>query len=195
MIVRAMESVLREKARHYPVLTLTGPRQSGKTTLARMAFPDLAYTNLEDPGVREYALSDPRDFLAAHPAGLIIDEAQRAPDLFSYIQVLADQHDVPGRFVLTGSQNFLLMKSIQQSLAGRAAVLHLLPLSLGEIRRRPPLDLEQIGHALPAARKDSGPDLMNSMFTGGYPRLHDKIVPAQDWLANYYRTYVERDVQ
>jgi uncharacterized protein len=101
------------------VVTLTGPRQSGKTTLARTTFPDPAYANLEDPGQREYALNDLREFLGRHPAGLIIDEAQRAPELFSYLQVLVDQDDAPGRFILTGSHNFLLMKPIRQSLAGQ----------------------------------------------------------------------------
>ena len=91
MITRTMESILRQQARHYPVVTLTGPRQSGKTTLVRMTFPNLAYANLEDPDQREYARNDPREFLQQHPEGMIIDEAQRVPDLFSYIQVLVDQ--------------------------------------------------------------------------------------------------------
>jgi predicted AAA+ superfamily ATPase len=195
MFTRTMESVLREKARHYPVVTLTGPRQSGKTTLARMTFPDLGYANLEDPGQREYALNDPREFLGRYPAGLIIDEAQRAPDLFSYIQVLVDQDDAPGRFLLTGSHNFLLMKSIRQSLAGRAAVLHLLPLSLAELAGRAPLVLDQLGRTLPEPASPPAHDLMATMFHGGYPRPHDKAIAPQDWLANYVRTYVERDVQ
>jgi hypothetical protein len=196
MFARTMAATLRDKARHYPVVTLTGPRQSGKTTLARQAFPDLAYANLEDPGQRAYALNDPREFLGAHPGGLIIDEAQRAPDLFSYIQVLVDQDDVPGRFILTGSHDFLLMKSIRQSLAGRAAVLRLLPLSLAELRGREPLDLEQLGLVLPAAAPamPATPDLLDTLIAGGYPRLHDKAIPPADWLANYVRTYVERDV-
>lgn len=195
MFARTMEPVLREKARHYPVVTLTGPRQSGKTTLARMTFPDLGYANLEDPGQREYALNDPREFLGRYPAGLIIDEAQRAPDLFSYIQVLVDQDDAPGRFLLTGSHNFLLMKSIRQSLAGRAAVLHLLPLSLAELAGRAPLVLDQLGRTLPEPASPPAHDLMATMFHGGYPRPHDKAIAPQDWLANYVRTYVERDVQ
>jgi predicted AAA+ superfamily ATPase len=195
MFIRTMEPILREKARHYPVITLTGPRQSGKTTLARMTFPDLAYANLEDPGQREYALNDPREFLGRYPAGLIIDEAQRAPDLFSYIQVLVDKDDAPGRFILTGSHNFLLMKSIRQSLAGRAAVLHLLPLSLAELAGRAPLSLEQLGRTLPEPTSPQSADLMKALYHGGYPRPHDKAIAPQDWLANYVRTYVERDVQ
>jgi uncharacterized protein len=195
VVRRTMEAVLQDKARHYPVVTLTGPRQSGKTTLARSAFPDLPYANLEDPGQREYALNDPREFLGRHPGGLVIDEAQRAPDLFSYIQVLVDQEDRPGRFILTGSHNFLLMKSIRQSLAGRAAVLHLLPLSLAELAGRPPLDLDRLGRDLPRPDDTGRGDLMATLFRGGYPRLHDKALEPQDWLANYTRTYVERDVQ
>ncbi len=195
MFSRTMETVLRERARHYPVVTLTGPRQSGKTTLVRKTFPELAYANLEDPGQRAYALNDPREFLGQHPAGLIIDEAQRAPDLFSYIQVLVDQDDAPGRFILTGSHNFLLMTSIRQTLAGRAAILHLLPLSLAELGGRAPLSLERLGQDLPEQRAAHAPDLMESLFRGGYPRLHDKAIPPQEWLADYFRTYVERDVQ
>jgi predicted AAA+ superfamily ATPase len=160
-----------------------------------MTFPDLAYANLEDPGQREYALNDPREFLGRYPAGLIIDEAQRAPDLFSYIQVLVDQDDAPGRFILTGSHNFLLLKSIRQSFAGRAAVLHLLPLSLAELAGRAPLALDHLGRTLPAPASPQAPDLMATMFHGGYPRPHDKAIAPQDWLANYVRTYVERDLQ
>jgi uncharacterized protein len=195
VFARTMESVLRDRARHFPVVTLTGPRQSGKTTLVRRAFPDLAYANLEDPGQRAYALNDPREFLSQFPAGLIIDEAQRAPDLFSYIQVLVDGDDAPGRFILTGSHNFLLMRSIRQTLAGRAAILYLLPLSLAELSRRAPLDLQQLGRVLPEPTALPSFDLMETMYRGGYPRLHDKAIPAQEWLADYFRTYVERDVQ
>ncbi|MBK7189884.1 MAG: ATP-binding protein [bacterium] len=205
MFARTMAATLRRQALHYPVVTLTGPRQSGKTTLARQAFPDLAYANLEDPGQREYALHDPREFLVSQAGGLIIHEAQRAPDLFSYIQALVDQDDSPGRFILTGSHDFLLMRSIRQSLAGRAAVLRLLPLSLAELRDRAPIDLEQLGRPLPPASAipnvrdntrdtPATPGLLDTLFAGGYPQLHDKGIAPGDWLANYVRTYVERDV-
>lgn len=195
MLKRTLEPVFRQQAKNYPVVTLTGPRQSGKTTLAKMAFPDLAYTNLEDPVTREYALGDPREFLRQYPTGMIIDEAQRVPELFSHIQVMVDEDDRPGRFILTGSHNFLLMKSIQQSLAGRAAVLHLLPLSQAEFQGRPPLPLDQFGRKLPTLKSAETPDLLQALFRGGYPRVFDKNIPPQDWLGNYFRTYVERDVQ
>jgi predicted AAA+ superfamily ATPase len=195
MIQRTMFPVLQDQARRYPVITLTGPRQSGKTTLVKAAFPDHAYTNLEDPETREYALHDPKEYLRQSPGGLIIDEAQRVPDLFSYIQVLCDEDSQPGRFILTGSHNFLLMKSIRQSLAGRTAVLHLLPLSQAEIQGRRPMSLDQLGLLQPGAPSSNPPELMGSLFKGGYPRIFDHDLPPQEWLANYARTYVERDVQ
>jgi predicted AAA+ superfamily ATPase len=135
MIRRDIAPVLHRLARRYPVITLTGPRQSGKTTLARMEFPDLAYVSLEDPDSRRFAIDDPRGFLAQYGSGAIIDEVQRAPEIASYLQGLVDHDPRPGRFVLTGSHQFELMSSVSQSLAGRTAVLRLLPLTLGELRR------------------------------------------------------------
>jgi hypothetical protein len=126
-IRRAMLTTLRQRAKQYPIVTLTGPRQSGKTTLAQTAFPRHRYVNLEDPEQREYARTDPREFLANLSRGAILDEVQRVHELFSWLQIDVDADDRPGRFILTGSHNFLLMKSIRQSLAGRSAVLHLLP--------------------------------------------------------------------
>ena len=192
---RTMQKVLRDRARQYPVVTLTGPRQSGKTTLAQSAFPRYQYVNLEDPGVRDYARDDPREFLDQFSAGVILDEAQRVPDLFSYIQVIVDAEDRPGRFILTGSHNFLLMKSIRQSLAGRAGILHLLPFARNELVRRNPLPLSGLGKRIPrsATGATHAPDLLEVLFTGGYPRIHDKGLPPQVWLADYFRTYVERD--
>ena len=195
MLPRTLEPVLRQAARRYPVVTLTGPRQSGKTTLAKMAFPDHAYASLEDPDQREFATTDPRGFLAQFNGPVILDEAQRAPDLFSYIQTESDEVAGSGRFILTGSQSFQLMRTISQSLAGRAAVLHLLPFSQAEIHKRLPLSRESIGRAIPPSTKQARRDLMEALFTGGYPRIHDAGIPPQDWLANYYRTYVERDVR
>jgi len=195
MIPRTMIPVLHRQAQDYPVVTVTGPRQSGKTTLARLAFPDLAYANLEDPVQREYARTDPREFLRQHPTGMIIDEVQRVPELFSYIQVLVDEQAQPGRFILTGSHNFLLMKSIRQSLAGRVAILHLLPLSQAEIQGRAPLDIDKLGRSVADPGDSDGDNLLATLIKGGYPRLHSHNVDAQDWLANYVRTYVERDVQ
>jgi len=194
MIKRQMSSLLKDRAGRYPVVTLTGPRQSGKTTISRATFPNAAYVNLEEPDQRDYALSDPREFLARFDDRVIIDEIQRVPDLFSYIQAVVDEEDRPGRFILTGSHNFLLMKSIRQTLAGRAAILHLLPLSGSELASRKPAPLERLGTWSPS--KDASPetDLLDVLFVGGYPRIHDKGLMPQDWLANYVRTYIERDV-
>ena len=149
MIPRALEPVLHRAARSYPIVTLTGPRQSGKTTLARAAFPQYAYASLEDPDQREFAVSDPRGFLAQYEGPVVLDEAQRVPDLFSYIQTSSDRERKNGEYVLTGSQSFLLMRTISQSLAGRAAVLHLLPFSWAELQHRDPLLLEDIGKKSP----------------------------------------------
>lgn len=132
MINRTIEPVLKDLASKYPVVTLTGPRQSGKTTLCRKVFPDMAYANLESPDIREFAAADPRGFLAAYPGGVIIDEIQRGPQLVSYIQGIVDELKIPGQFILTGSQQFEVMNTINQSLAGRTALLKLLPFSIAE---------------------------------------------------------------
>jgi uncharacterized protein len=195
MIPRALETALKDVARQYPVVTLTGPRQSGKTTLVREAFPGHAYASLEEPDVREYALSDPRGFLGQFPGRVILDEVQRAPDLFSYIQSLVDRDDDPGRYILSGSQNFLLLRSIGQSLAGRSAILHLLPLSLAELQGRQPLSLEALGKEIPGERQESSLDPMDVLFPGFYPRIHDKGLDPSTWHSGYYQTYVERDVR
>ncbi len=166
-------------AKQFPVVTITGPRQSGKTTLARAAFASKPYANLEVPDVREFAESDPRGFLDQYQDGALLDEIQRAPKLLSYIQDRVDRSGRMGEFVLTGSQHFGLLESVSQSLAGRTAVLHLLPLSLDEVRQFPnPPD-----------------DLFATVWTGGYPRIHDQRVPAGEWLTSYTATYVERDVR
>jgi predicted AAA+ superfamily ATPase len=179
MIPRNLEPRVRSAATHYPIVTITGPRQSGKTTLCRAVFPDKPYVSLEARDTREYALRDPRGFLRALAGGAILDEVQRTPDLLSYLQGEVYDDPTPGRFVLTGSQHFGLLQSISQSLAGRTAVLNLLPLSWDEIGRfpRPPRDLFEV------------------LWSGGYPAIHDRGVPAQEWLADYVTTYVERDVR
>lgn len=134
MIRRTLETKLKEAAHHFPVVTLTGPRQSGKTTLVREIFKNYAYRTLELPDVRTFAVEDPRGFLAQFKGPVILDEVQRTPELFSHIQVEVDkQGGKPGQFILTGSQNFLMMQSISQSLAGRCAVLHLLPFEVDPI--------------------------------------------------------------
>lgn len=195
MIRRALAPVLRKAATRYPVVTVTGPRQSGKTTLVRAVFPRHAYVSLEAPDERAFALEDPRGFLAQFNRPVVLDEVQRTPELFSYIQTIVDERDRPGQFILTGSQNFLLLERVAQSLAGRCAVLHLLPFSQAELdgrRSSPPARL--VG---PAPRRLARPpaDWTAALHAGFYPRIHDKRLPPQDWLGNYVQTYVERDVR
>lgn len=179
MIQRNIEDKLRALARTFPVLTVTGPRQSGKTTLCRQVFPDHDYLSLERPDVREHALADPLDLLARHGDRLILDEIQRAPELLSYVQAEVDQDRRPARFVLTGSQNLLLMASVSQTLAGRSAVLNLLPFARDEVERF----------------FDHPKTLDETLWTGAYPPIHDEGHQAGDWLAGYVSTYVERDVR
>ena len=194
MIPRRLENVLRKAAKEYPAVTLTGPRQSGKTTLVRQVFAAHEYVSLEAPDVRQFALEDPRGFLNQFKGGVILDEVQRTPDLLSYVQGIVDEHPAPGHFVLTGSQNFLLLQRVTQSLAGRTCVLHLLPFSFPERSGRKGLPLESIGVTVPrrSAPKET---LFDVLFTGSYPRIHDKGLEPQTWLRNYYQTYIERDVR
>ena len=179
MIPRNLQPVLLRWAAAYPVVTLTGPRQSGKTTLCRAAFPDKPYISLEPLEARSFALGDPKGFLAQYPDGAILDEVQHTASLLSYIQELVDRDPAPGRFILTGSQHFGLSDAVSQSLAGRTAILHLLPPSLTELRQ------------FPAAPKD----LFSTLFMGAYPRIHDQGIPPERWLADYVATYVQRDVR
>jgi predicted AAA+ superfamily ATPase len=193
---RTLAHKLRQAAQQFPVVTVTGPRQSGKTTLVQAVFKNHQYVSLELPDQREFALEDPRGFIAQFEGPVILDEVQRAPDIFSYLQVLVDEHrHWAGRFILTGSQNFLLLQSISQSLAGRCAVLHLLPFSLAELERRKPVGLETLGTTIPRNLRPPGRGLLETLFTGFYPRIHDKRLPARDWLAAYYQTYLERDMR
>ncbi|MFC1496997.1 ATP-binding protein [Verrucomicrobiota bacterium] len=193
MIRRVLEKSLKEDAQYYSVLTLTGPRQSGKTTLAKAAFPDYQYVSLEDIDQRTLAREDPRGFLNALDEHVILDEVQRVPDIFSYIQTAVDSHDAPGQYILTGSNNFLLMNDVSQSLAGRCGVLHLLPFSRAE--------LEEQGTAVPTdpkeifCNRETSLDLWNSIFTGFYPRIHDRGIPPAVWHSDYLQTYIERDVR
>ena len=178
MIPRTLAETLRRLAQSFPVVAITGPRQSGKTTLARAVFPDKPYASLEDPIERAFALEDPRGFLARFDQGAVFDEAQRWPDLFSYLQGMVDQQRTPGRFVLTGSQQFGLLAGVTQSLAGRVGLTRLLPLALDE---------------LPAASRQFSLDSI--MLLGGYPLLHTEPAIASDWFASYVATYIERDVR
>jgi predicted AAA+ superfamily ATPase len=179
VIERLLQPRLVKLATRYPVLMLTGPRQSGKTTLSRMAFPELPYASLENPTQRELAQHDPIAFLGRYSEGAVIDEVQRVPHIFSYLQGMVDEDPRPGRFLLTGSQNLALVGAVTQSLAGRTTLTELLPLSLEEIRRfpEPPADLETL------------------LWQGGYPRIYERHLPAQEWLADYTATYVERDLR
>jgi len=179
MIPRTLQGQVETASSLYPVITVTGPRQSGKTTLARMTFSELPYASLETPSEREFAAEDPLGFLARFPAGAILDEIQRAPQLLSYIQGIVDEDPRPGRFVLTGSQNLNLMEGVSQSLAGRTALLELLPLELAEIR----------------CFDDAVTDVDTALWRGGYPRIFDRGLPAARWLADYTATYLERDVR
>jgi hypothetical protein len=181
MIERNIAPVLRRLASQYPVITLTGPRQSGKTTLARSVFSDKSYVTLEDPDTRRYATDDPRGFLAQHVRGAILDEIQRVPELASYLQGMVDADPQPGRFILTGSHQFELMTQVSQSLAGRTAVLRLLPFTLAEVRRL------QGG--------ERPPDLAQTLLTGFYPRIHDRGLDPSRALADYFATYVQRDLR
>lgn len=178
MIPRDIAPLARRLAGQYPVLTLTGPRQSGKTTLCRHLFQDKPYVSLEDPDVRRFAQDDPRGFLAGFAGGAILDEIQRAPALPSYLQTMVDADPQPGRFVLTGSHQFELMAQVSQSLAGRTAVLRLLPLSLAEL-----------------ARHHLSTELSPTLLSGFYPRLHDRGLDPGQALGDYFATYVERDLR
>jgi len=175
MIERTLTAKIIALAQKFQVITLTGPRQSGKTTLVRAAFSALPYVSLEEPDIRQIALTDPRGFLSNYPAGAVLDEIQNTPDLFSYIQSLVDENRQI-QFVLTGSSNFLLMERISQTLAGRTAVLRLLPFSFAELE--------------PVAEQYE-----SLLFKGQYPRIYDRDIAPTDFYPAYIQTYVERDVR
>ena len=174
---RAIVSILKKRAAEYPVVTVTGPRQSGKTTLCRFLYPKKKYFNLEAPDIREFAQKDPRGFLAECAQGAVIDEVQRVPELLSYIQVEVDERKKFGQFIITGSQNFQLLESISQSLAGRTAVLTLLPFSYRESGLARNISLEDV------------------LYRGMYPPIHDRDLNPTEWLSNYVNTYIERDLR
>ncbi len=178
MIKRKITPYLRRAFQQYPFVTVTGPRQSGKTTLCRTTFPDLAYANLEAPDQREFAESDPIGFLGQFPEGAILDEIQRVPELLSYLQVIGDDLGRNSLFVLTGSEQFRLSDAISQSLAGRTALLRLLPLSLEERRAM-----------------GGGDEVDEVLYSGFYPRIFDHNLDPRQALGDYFETYVERDVR
>lgn len=178
MILRHLANPLRRLANQYPVVTLTGPRQSGKTTLCRAVFSNLGYANLEDLDTRRLATEDPRAFLARFPKGVVLDEIQRTPDLPSYIQGMVDEKDKPGMFILTGSQQFGVFNTIRQSLAGRTAIVRLMPFAYSELYS-----------------KGKTPDVNEILYKGFYPRIHDKSLNPTEALSFYLATYVERDLR
>ncbi len=178
MISRDYSDKILELSTKFPVITVTGPRQSGKSTLVQSLFSEKSYISLEDPDERAFASTDPRGFLSSYPKGAILDEVQHVPALFSYIQGIVDKANKPGMFILSGSQNFLLMEKITQTLAGRTAICQLLPLSKTELQKAKLLGTSD-----------------QLIYTGGYPRIYDQQIAPADFYSGYVRTYLERDVR
>jgi len=179
MVSREIETLLREYAKEFRSLLLVGPRQSGKSTLVKKVFSDKPYISLENIDERELALGDPRAFLQRFPYGAILDEIQRVPSLFNYLQEILDNSSEDGLFILTGSNNLLLQSNISQTLAGRIGILDLLPLSLNEIKK---FDSEEL-------------NIDSLIIKGAYPEIYNKKRNPQHWYPSYIRTYVERDVR
>ncbi|HAB98945.1 MAG TPA: AAA family ATPase [Parachlamydiales bacterium] len=197
MIPRHLEDSILKYAKQYPVVALVGPRQSGKTTLAKKLFPSHTYISLENLDYRMQASTDPRRFLNELGPFLILDEVQRVPELFSYLQELVDNRSDPGQYILTGSSQFLLMESISQSLAGRVITFKLYPLSFLELSAYPPeKNVEEIFRVRHIERKKvSQHELYELLWKGFYPRIYDRGIDSYKWLENYLLTYVERDVR
>ncbi|MFH0757470.1 MAG: ATP-binding protein [Bacteroidota bacterium] len=178
MLYRQLSDYLREDLKYYPIIGLTGPRQSGKTTLLKHMFPDFTYVSLEDPDQRYFASNDPSQFLKKFPARVIIDEAQKVPSIFSYLQTYVDSKGQTGQYILSGSQNFHFMESITQSLAGRISIQRLFP-----------LDIDELKHA-----KLLHEDWESLVLKGAYPALYSKNIPSRKYYSNYLETYIKRDV-
>ncbi len=181
MIPREAEKSLKQLAKGYPAVAVTGPRQSGKTTLARYIFKDKPYVSFENPDVRELSQRDPRGFLEKHLSGAVFDEVQRCPEMLSYLQQILDESREPGRYILTGSQQFGLLSGITQSLAGRVALIQLLPFTLHE--------------CYDSKKQKKPPALDHVLFNGLYPPVHDRNLDPRIWYANYMQSYIERDVR
>lgn len=177
MLKRQITNKLKDIAEKFPIVTITGPRQSGKTTLCKQVFTDYRYVTLENPDTRLYAENDPRGFLEEYNDRVIIDEAQNVPVLFSYIQGVVDENKKAGQYILSGSQNFLLLEKISQSLAGRTYIFHLLPFSQTELN----VSYQQ--------------NLSQSIYNGGYPAIYDRQIAPLDYFPSYIQTYIERDVR
>jgi predicted AAA+ superfamily ATPase len=178
MYKRILAPFIKKSMDKYPIIAILGPRQSGKTTLSKIVFSDFKYITLEDPDVRKMAQEDPRGFFKNNKEHLILDEIQRVPDLLSYLQGIVDDPKNKQKFVLTGSHQFLLMKEIGQSLAGRVRIFNLLPLSFQELKET-----------------HQNFELERFIFTGGYPRIYANELSPTEWLSQYYQTYVERDLR
>ena len=197
MIERHLQPVISRYARENPVLAIVGPRQSGKTTLARHLFPKHEYLSLENPDLRRQAETDPRGFFEDHSGSLILDEVQQVPGVFSYLQEKVDMDGGEGRYILTGSQQFLLMAGITQSLAGRIATFKLFPFTVAELKGHPP-DKDPAGIFDVKMGRIKAKPVANTaelVLKGLYPRIHDKHLDAGKWLEEYIQTYVERDVR
>ena len=179
MIQRTAKDKLKDLASKFKAVAVTGARQTGKTTLVKQVFKGKPYLSLENPETRNFALEDPRGFLDSYPKGAILDEVQRAPELFSYLQEILDNSKVKGLFILSGSNNFLLQQNISQTLAGRVGYINLLPFSIEELKKSKllPDDDDQL------------------MLKGFYPPIYDQEIPPLDWCPNYIKTYIEKDVR
>lgn len=192
-IERNLKKHLKYYLKKYPIVTITGPRQSGKTTLATTACKDYTYVSLEDPDHLEYATTDPRGFLDTYNNKVIFDEIQNTPKIFSYLQGIVDQNKTPGRYILSGSQQFLLNEKISQTLAGRTARLTLLPFSLSELHKRKEQTLWFSGKAKHFTPPQDS--LHHTLWKGLYPRVHESDLPATQFFRDYVSTYVKRDLQ
>lgn len=194
MIKRHLEKAIKRYSKEYPVIGIVGPRQSGKTTLSKYLFKDHAYVSLESPDKRLLAASDPRSFLSGFSDKIIIDEIQRVPDLFSYIQEFVDEDPTPGRFIITGSQQFLLMEGIGQSLAGRIAIFNLMPFGYRELVGKSPSEYPGIN--IHRKNKSNNKYSFASLaISGFYPRIHDRKIDPVKWYEEYINNYIEKDVR
>ena len=197
MIRRNLEALIQIYSKEYPIVAIVGPRQSGKTTLARHMFSGYRYLSMENLDLRHMAQEDPRGFLDDYGKNIILDEIQRVPSLFSYLQERVDQNESQAIYVLTGSRQFLLMEKITQSLAGRIITFQLYPFSFNELyEAKPDKDIYSIFKIKPKnikGRKEI--DIYKVIFTGMYPRIHDKKFDARKWIENYMLTYIERDIR